>query len=113
MLRIHAEVQRTFRLPGESPGRIVDLHGGDAQVGEKKVEAAGIGRDLIHVFEIRADHGPAAFVVSQGPQAVLRLHGLDGVDVGGPEVSGVVQGLQEFQGVAAVAQGGVHAGLAG
>lgn len=62
---IQAQVQGAVVLEGKAPGRVVDLHGGDAQVRQHEVELHP-GGHLVQVGEVHAPDGQDVRAVAQG-----------------------------------------------
>lgn len=97
---------------GETAGRIVELHRGDAEIGEDEVDAAQTGgrEHLRESGEVAVVGGEKLRAKAQCAQAGLGLRQLDGVGVEAKEAAGGLQARQNFPGMPAVAERAIRRG---
>ncbi len=115
---VHPQVERDVVLPREAALRVVELHGGDAEVGEDDVRAALEAFRVEELSEARVVaphrlHGARRAEVrreSLEPRRGLRQ--LDGVDVHREEPAARQDPLQDLRRVASVAERGVYGDVA-
>ena len=108
--RIHPHVERAFELDRETAGRIVELHGGYAKIGDDHVDSGELldGENFRQPGKIAAVRHEYLQTQPAGTQPRLGLGQLDGINVQPDEASAGLQLCQQFTGVAAVAQGAIH-----
>ncbi len=108
---VHAHVERSGFFVGEAAGGVVDLGGGDADVGEDGVDVGDIfsgedGGDGGEVVVVKREVAGDFLEVDLGEGEV------GGVEVDGDEFSGGSEAAEDFTGVSAEAEGAVEDGLA-
>lgn len=115
-LWVHAHVERAIFFEGEAAFRIVNLHGGDPEVGEDEVHAfreALLGEGFGEAGEVAA-HGLKRFgAVTEGAQAGFGAGEFEGVGIEADEASAGLEAGEDFLGVAAIAEGAIGGELAG
>jgi len=82
-LRIHAHVERAIVLDGKTAHRVIDLHGGNAEVGEDEIGAGELagGEGLGQAREIGAMGGENFRAESQRAEAGFSFWKFDGIGV--------------------------------
>ncbi len=112
---VHAQIQRTINFKGKASLGIVELHGRDAEVGENDVHAGHIlgGEELRQAGEIRAAHNQRFRRNVGGAQACLGFWEFNWIHVQAVKASIRQKCTENFQGMAAVAQGGIHGDFTG
>ena len=112
---VHAHVEGAVELHGEAAGRVIDLHGGDAEVGENEVGGGDLlaGEGLGEPGEIAADGGEDIGSEAEFAQAGLGLGEFDGVGVEADQPAAGLKAREEFPRVTAEAEGAINGDLAG
>ena len=107
---VHAHVEGAGMFEDEAARGIVELHGGDAEVGENQVGTGKILGD-----EDFLETGEIGLVSNEGVglESRLGLGEFNGIDVEADEASAGLDAGEEFPGVAAVAEGAVDRDFAG
>ena len=109
---VEPQVERTVLLEGKAALRVVDLHGGHAEIGQHEIKLH-TRRDLVERREVHVPDGQNVLAEAQLQKPPAGLFQLDRIDVDGVQMPLPLKLLQHFRGVAAVAEGGVAARLAG
>ena len=114
-LRIHAHVERAVELHGKTARRIVNLHRGNAEVGENQIRAGDFIRrqHLRQPGEIAAVRGENCFAKTQRPQARLGFRQFHRIGVEAEQFSAGQNFGKNFLRVAAVAKRAIHRDFAG
>ena len=112
-LGVHAEVERAVLFEGETARGVVDLHRGDAEVGEDRVRAADGRQHLREAGEVRAMHGQRFIGEAERPQPRFAFREFDGIDIEPDEPSAGLHGAEQLARMAAVAERAIHDDFAG
>ena len=111
---VEAEVEGAVELEGEAAVGIVDLHGGDAEVGEDDVSAGmpSAARTCGEAGEVGAANEERFRRKTGGAKAGLGSGKFERVGIEAKEASAGLEGAKEFERMAAVAERGVNGGFA-
>lgn len=112
---VHSHIERAGVFHGKTTRRIVDLHGGDAEIGEDEIDAAEPdgGEDLGQAGEVTAVGGEGIRPEAKGAQAGFGFREFEGIGVEAQEVAAGLEAGEEFAGVAAIAERAIDGGCAG
>ena len=113
--RVEAQVERAVGFKGEAALGVVDLHRGNAEVGEEGVGAVQpeLGQHFRQAGEVGADCGEDVFAPTGGAQAGDGFRLFDGIDVESDEAAARRDTGQQFPGMSAKAEGAIDGEFAG
>ena len=114
-LGVHAEVEGAIDFEREPAGGVIDLHRGDAEIGEDEIGAlgGGFGEEFLEASEVHSADEKGVGGEAEGTEAGFGFGEFEGIGIGGDEEAAGLDGGEEFAGVAAVAEGGVDGDVAG
>ena len=116
LVGVHAHVQGAFLFEAEAAGRVVDLHGGDAEVGEDEIGAVGpadLAEDAGEGCKVGAFAAEGVVGEAEGAEAFPGFGEFEGILIEAEEGAAGLDGFEQFGGVSAVAEGAVHGAFAG
>ena len=112
-LGVHPQVERAVLLEGETARGIIDLHRGDAEVGEDGVRAADRREHLGEACEVLAMHDERSTGEAECTQPRFAFREFDGIDIEADEPSARLHRAQQLARMTAVAERAIHDDLAG
>ena len=114
-VRIHAHVERAGELDGEAACRIVNLHRGDAEVGEDQIRAGDfrLGEHLRQPREVAPVGGESFRAETKRAKTTFGLGQLNRIGIEAEQASGGLEAGEDFLRVSAVAERAIHRDLAG
>jgi hypothetical protein len=105
-VRVHAHVQGAIEFCGETASRIVELHRGNAEVGEDDVNAGKlcIGKDFGKAGEVGAMSGENIRAKAEGSEASFGFWEFDRIGVEADEATAGLDARQDFLSMAAITE---------
>ena len=109
-IRIHAHVERAVELHGEAASRIINLHGGHAEVCENDVRAGEfcLSENLRQSGEVAAMRGENSFTKTSRAKSRFGLWQLDGIGVKAEQSAAGREAFQNLLRVSAVTERAIH-----